>query len=72
VDWTSTLVLPTIRGKSSYEQVHINGNEGALLRPTGQGQADHFSLIWVDDGILHALNGRGDDTTAINLASQLE
>ena len=72
VDWTSTLVLPTIRGKSSYEQVHINGNEGALLRPTGPGQPDHFSLIWVDDVILHALNGTGDNTTAINLASQLE
>jgi hypothetical protein len=72
VDWTSTLVLPTIRGLSTYEQVHINGNEGALLRPAGQGQPEHFSLIWVDDGILHALNGTGDDTTAINLASQLE
>jgi hypothetical protein len=72
VDWTSTLVLPTIRGQSSYEQVHINGNEGAMLRPASQGQPDHFSLIWVNDGILHALNGTGDDTTAINLASQLE
>jgi putative zinc finger protein len=72
VDWTSTLVLPTIRGRSSFEQVHVHGNDGALLRPTGHGQTDRFSLIWVDDGILHALNGTGDDTTAINLASQLE
>jgi Putative zinc-finger len=72
VDWTSTLVLPTIRGRSTFEQVHINGNEGALMRPAGQGRPDHFSLMWVDDGILHALNGTGDDTTAINLASQLQ
>jgi hypothetical protein len=72
VDWTSTLVLPVVRGGSSYEQVHVNGNEGALLRPTGPRQSDRFSLMWVEDGIVHALNGTGDDTTAINLASQLE
>jgi Putative zinc-finger len=72
VDWTSTLVLPVVRGGSSYEQVHVNGNEGALLRSTGPRQSDRFSLMWVEDGIVHALNGTGDDTTAINLASQLE
>jgi predicted anti-sigma-YlaC factor YlaD len=72
VDWTSTLVLPVIRGESKYEQVHVNGNEGALLRSANQRQSDHFSLMWVDNGIVFALNGTGDDTTAINLASQLE
>jgi predicted anti-sigma-YlaC factor YlaD len=72
VDWTSTLVLPVVRGESKYEQVHVNGNEGALLRSANQRQSDHFSLMWVDNGIVYALNGTGDDTTAINLASQLE
>jgi hypothetical protein len=72
VDWTSTLVLPVVRGESKYEQVHVNGNEGALLRSANQRQSDHFSLMWVDNGIVFALNGTGDDTTAINLASQLE
>lgn len=72
VDWTSTLVLPVVRGESKYEQVHVNGNEGALLRSANPRQSDHFSLMWVDNGIVFALNGTGDDTTAINLASQLE
>jgi hypothetical protein len=72
VDWTSTLVLPVVRGESKYEQVHVNGNEGALLRSANQRQSDHFSLMWVDNGIVFALNGTGDDTTAINLASHLE
>jgi len=72
VDWTSTLVLPVIRGESKYEQVHVNGNEAALLRSANQRQSDEFSLMWVDNGIVFALNGTGDDTTAINLASQLE
>ena len=72
VDWTSTLVLPVVRGESKYEQVHVNGNEAALLRPANQTQSGHFSLMWVDNGIVFALNGTGDDTTAINLASQLQ
>ncbi len=71
VDWTSTLVLPVVRGESKYEQVHVNGNEAALLRPANPKRSDHFSLMWVDNGIVFALNGTGDDTTAINLASQL-
>jgi hypothetical protein len=71
VDWTSTLVLPIIRGKSKYEQVHVNGNEAALVRPANEANSGHFSLMWVDNGIVFALNGTGDDTTAINLASQL-
>ena len=72
VDWTSTLVLPVVRGESKYEQVHINGNEGALLRSTNQKQSGHYSLMWVDNGIVYALNGSGDDTSAIHLASQLQ
>ena len=48
VDWTSTLVLPIVSGVSKYEQVHVNGNEAALLRPANQKQSGHFSLMWVD------------------------
>ena len=72
VDWTSTLVLPVQRGKTKYEQVHVNGNEAALIRPVNQGPSGHYSLMWVDNGIVFGLGGTGDDTTAINLASQLQ
>ena len=72
VDWTSTLVLPVDRGKTKYEQVHVNGNDAALIRPLRQGAAGHYSLMWVDNGIVFGLGGTGDDTTAINLASQLQ
>jgi len=71
VDWTSTLVLPVIRGKSKYEQVHVNGNDAALMRPANGEESARFSLMWVDNGIIFTLNGTGDDTTAINLASRL-
>jgi anti-sigma factor RsiW len=71
IDWTSTLVLPVERGKTKFTQVHVNGNEAALLRSANESRADHYSLMWVDDGIVFALTGTGDDTTAVNLASQL-
>jgi len=72
VNWSSTFVLPVMRGESRYEKVQIHGNEGALLRPANQDAAGHFTLMWVDNGIVLALNGTGDDTTAINLASRLQ
>jgi hypothetical protein len=72
VDWTSTLVLPVERGKTKYEQVYVNGNEAALIRPANQGPAGHYSLMWVDNGIVFGLGGTGDNTTAVNLASQLQ
>jgi hypothetical protein len=72
VDWSSTLVLPVVRGKSTYEQMHVNGNDAALLRPVNAAESARFSLMWVDNGIIFNLNGTGDDTTAVNLASQLQ
>jgi hypothetical protein len=72
VDWTSTLVLPVVRGKFTYEQAHVNGNDAALLRPVNGTESARFSLMWVDNGIIFNLNGIGDDTTAINLASRLQ
>lgn len=72
VNWSSTFVLPVVRGESRYEQVQIHGNEGALLRPAHQDASGQFTLMWVDNGIVFALNGTGDDTTAINLASRLQ
>jgi anti-sigma factor RsiW len=72
VDWTSTLVLPVVRGESKYERVQVNENEAALLRPPNAKQSGHYSLIWVDNGIVFALSGIGDDATAIHLASELQ
>jgi len=72
VDWTTTLVLPVVQGQSSYENVHIAGNDGVLLRPKRPGEAGHFTLMWVDNGIVYGLTASGDDTTAVNLAEQLE
>ena len=72
VDWTSTLVLPVVRGKSDYKLVHVNGRDGALLRASGEQQSGRYMLLWVDNGIVFSLDGIGDDTTAVNLAERLQ
>jgi hypothetical protein len=74
VDWTSTFVLPILRGQSSYEKVNVGGNGAVLIRPRdGRGQPSaQFNLIWVDNGLMYCLMATGDDTTALNLASQIE
>ena len=70
VDWTSTFVLPVLHGQATYEKVNVGGNDAVLLRPRLSGS--RFNLLWVDNGILYSLIGTGDDTTALNLASQIE
>jgi hypothetical protein len=72
IDWTSTFVLPVLHGQSSYEKVHVNGNEAILLRPANAGRAGSYALVWVDGGILYSLMGTGDATTAVNLAEKVE
>jgi len=71
VDWTTTFVLPILHGEASYEKVNVNGTEAVLLRPKVR-DTSHFVLIWVDNGILYSLDGTGDNTTAVNLVSQIE
>lgn len=72
VDWTTTLVLPIVQGQTSYEKVFVAGNDGVLLRQKTTGSDGKFTLMWVENGIVYALAGTGDDTTAVNLAEQLE
>lgn len=71
VDWTTTLVLPVAQGQTSYKNVYIAGNDGVLLRPKASLSANHFTLMWVNNGIVYGLTGSGDDTTALNLALNL-
>jgi hypothetical protein len=71
IDWTSTFVMPILHGQLNYKKVGVSGNDGVLLRPKNQ-QSSQFTLHWIDNGILYSLMGTGDDTTALNLASQIE
>ncbi len=72
VDWTTTLIIPVPRYGSEHEEVQVDGVTGTLIQQYGYKMDDGYLLIWVKDGILHALSGPGDSTAALEIASSLK
>jgi len=70
IDWKSTLVLPIPRFASSYSQVTVNGVQGTLIEGSGRRGPDYV-LVWVKNGIIYGLVGRGDSSNAVALANSL-
>lgn len=73
VDWATTLVVPIPANKASYRAVEVDGVEGALISSRTYGNDNpNFSLIWVKDGILYAISGRGSTSQALEMANSLK
>lgn len=67
VDWTSTFIVPIPNSGTDYMEVSVDGVKGTLItHHSGQ-----FILIWLKDGILHALSGPGAKNRALELAGAL-
>src|SRR5574339_101960 len=63
VDWTSTLVVPIPSNSATYEQVSVDGVTGTLIqRASREGEPTTFALLWVKDGIIYAISGRGSNS----------
>jgi len=71
VNWTSTLVVPIPKNAATYEQVQVDGVTGTLIqRPADD--APQFALLWVKDGIIHAISGLGANSQqALDMANSL-
>lgn len=71
VDWTSTLLVPIPRNAAIHEQVSVDGVTGTLIqRPSIEGP--QFALLWVKDGIIHAISGLGTNSQqAVEMANSL-
>ena len=71
VDWTSTLVVPIPKNAAIYEQVDVDGVTGTLIQRPADDYPE-FALIWVKDGIIHAISGLGTNSQqAIDMANSL-
>ncbi len=70
VDWSSTLVVPIPRNTSSSETVSVDGVEGTLITET-LSQGNRYSLLWIKNGVIHSLTGRGNSSDALTLAASL-
>ena len=73
VDWTSTLVVPIPSNAADYNQVTVDGVTGTLIqRASREGEPTTFALLWVKDGIVYAISGRGTNSDqAIEMANSL-
>ena len=50
-----------------------DGVQGTLInRPQGGRRPAGYNLLWVKNGVIHSLVGRGDPSTAVALADSLE
>ncbi len=72
IDWATTLVLP-VPQELSPRQVTVNGVPATLLvEDRSYMQDKRYTLIWIQDGILYGLTGRGSTTEALRLAESLQ
>jgi hypothetical protein len=72
VDWTSTLAIPLPRDAAAYETVTVDGVQGVLI--SNKRRSDFpigYSLIWIKNGIVYAVNGFGDSGQAVQIAESL-
>jgi hypothetical protein len=71
VNWATTLVVP-VPSDVDYRKITIEGVDGIYLEDRYDGGKGVYSLLWVKDGILHALIGDGTLTEALRSVKSLE
>jgi hypothetical protein len=72
VDWTTTLVLPLPSHAGDYRPVTVDGVSGNLIyRGPGEVPA-RYLVLWVKDGVVHALSGFGQPDEGIALANSIQ
>jgi hypothetical protein len=72
VDWTTTLVIPIPRYGMTYQDVPVDGVNGTLIWEGQPGAMTHYMLIWVKDGVVYSLSGRGNRSEALSIANSLK
>ena len=72
VDWTSTLVIPIPRNGSSYQTVPVDGVNGTFVQLPARGDfQDHFAVIWMKNGVLYSVTGKGGSARALAAVQSL-
>jgi hypothetical protein len=73
VDWASTFVLPIpVDPGINYSEVDLDGAKGNLiLFQKNPEDKSSYNLVWIRDGVLYCLMGKGSRDEAIEIASAL-
>ena len=72
IDWSTTLVLPLPTGSSEYSEVSVDGVTGTLIQSTSRYGMNSYVMLWVADGVVYALSGNGEASTALTLANSIK
>jgi len=71
LDWTTTFVIPLPRYYAEYEEVSVDGTLGTLIyRPRGYDSG--YTLMWIKNGMIYALSGKGDRSEALQVAASIQ
>lgn len=67
VDWSSTLVIPVPQSDgSSYRTISVDGVNGTLIEvPPHDNFIGRYALIWVKNGVVYSLGGKGTSGRAL-------
>jgi hypothetical protein len=72
VDWSSTLVLP-VPQSGSYRSVSVDGTKGTVIEVPPRGDfSGHYYLVWLKNGIIYSIDGRGSSAPALAAAASLD
>jgi hypothetical protein len=72
VDWSSTLVIPVPQNGGSYRTIPVDGVNGSLIEIPPHGNfMGSYALIWVKNGMVYSLGGKGSPDGAISVAASL-
>jgi anti-sigma factor RsiW len=72
VDWSSTLVIPIPQNGSSYRTIPVDGVSGTLIEAMPHGNfIGRYALIWIKNGVVYSLSGKGQPDKALSLAASL-
>jgi hypothetical protein len=71
VNWATTLVVP-VPSDIEYRHITIEGEDAIFLEDRYDGGKGVYTLLWVKDGLLHALIGDGTLTDALQSVGSFE
>jgi hypothetical protein len=72
VDWSSTLVIPVPQNGGSYRTIPVDGVNGTLVEvPPHDNFIGRYALIWVKNGMVYSLGGKGTSDRALSAATSL-
>jgi hypothetical protein len=71
VDWATTLVVPIPRYDATYREVPVDGVDGTLIEQARGDIGRGYAILWIKDGIVYALSGRGNSARGLQAANSL-